>query len=214
MNDWNIQARAHACQSCGRSFVDKQPYHTLLFDEKQAYQRLDVCVGCWEAQFSQGANDRKGFVSYWKGVYELPPPPPPDPIRRETAETLLRKLTELNDPKHAAAAFILAVMLERKRALKVKEQMERDGQRVFLYEQPKTGDLFTIPDPNLKFDQLEAVQRDVALLLEHGLNPPAQAPERASPDASRAEAGPEPQTAESSVGASPADPIENETVLP
>jgi len=62
-------------------------------------------------------------------------------------------------------------MLERKRALKVKEQIIRDGQRVFLYEQPKTGDLFSIPDPKLQLDQLDQVQHDVAALLEHGLNP-------------------------------------------
>jgi hypothetical protein len=66
------------------------------------------------------------------------------------------------------------VMLERKRILKVKEQIVRDGQRVFIYEQPKTGDIFTIADPNLRLDQLEEVQRDVAMLLEQGVNPVVQ----------------------------------------
>jgi hypothetical protein len=65
-------------------------------------------------------------------------------------------------------------MLERKRILKVKEQIVRDGQRVFIYEQPKTGDIFTIADPNLRLDQLEEVQRDVAMLLEQGVNPVVQ----------------------------------------
>jgi hypothetical protein len=83
----------------------------------------------------------------------------------------LRKLIEQNDPRYAPAAYILAVMLERKRILKVKEQITRDGQRVFVYEQPKTGDIFTIADPDLHLNQLEAVQRDVAMLLEQGLNP-------------------------------------------
>ena len=173
MNEWNIQSRAHGCQACERAFEDQQAYHTLLFDEKQQFHRLDVCETCWRDQYSQGAGDRKGFISYWSGVYEAPPAAPPDPIAKENAESLLRKLIELNDPKYAAAAFILAVMLERKRLLKVKEQLVREGQRVFLYEQPKTGDLFTIPDPNLQLNQLDQVQKDVADLLEHGLNPPA-----------------------------------------
>ena len=47
----------------------------------------------------------------------------------------------------------------------------RDGKRVFIYEQPRTGDVFTIIDPALQLNQLEQVQRDVAALLEHGLNP-------------------------------------------
>jgi hypothetical protein len=98
-----------------------------------------------------------------------------DAIHKDTAETLLRKLIEQNDPRHVPAGYILAVMLERKRILKVKEQIVRDGKRTFIYEQPKTGDVFTITDPDLKLDQLEEVQRDVATLLEHGLNPPPAA---------------------------------------
>jgi hypothetical protein len=172
MTEWNIQSRAHACTACGRGFHDKENYHTLLFDDKAAFRRLDVCEGCWQKQFSDGARERKGFISYWHGTYEAPTPPT-DAIQKETAESLLRKLIELNDPHYIPAAYILAVMLERKRLLKIKEQLVREGQRVFIYEQPKTGDLFTIVDPNLQLNQLEAVQHDVAALLENGLNPVA-----------------------------------------
>lgn len=172
MTEWNIQSRAHACEACEKPFADKESYHTLLFDEKSGFRRSDVCNGCWEKQFSQGARDRKGFISYWQGVYEAPAPPAAEPIHKETAESLLRKLVELNDPHYVPAAYILAVMLERKRLLKIKEQLVRDNQRVFIYEQPGTGDLFTVVDPNLVLNQLDAVQHDVANLLEHGLNPP------------------------------------------
>jgi len=175
MTDWNIQARAHACEACGKSFADKEAYHTLLFDDRAAFRRMDICQPCWQNQYSQGARERKGFISYWQGIYEAPPAAR-EPIQKETAETLLRKLLELNDPRYGPAAYILAVMLERKRLLKVKEQLQRDGHRVFIYEQPGTGDLFTISDPNLQLNQLEAVQHDVAALLEHGLNPPPAPP--------------------------------------
>jgi hypothetical protein len=169
MTEWNIQSRAHACEACGRTFHHQEHYHTLLFDEKAAFRRLDICQACWQKQFSDGARDRKGFVSYWQGIYEAPAPAL-DPIQRETAESLLRKIIELNDPHFIPSAYILAVMLERKRLLKIKEQLHRDGQRVFIYEQLRTGDLFTVIDPNLQLNQLEAVQRDVGELLEHGLN--------------------------------------------
>jgi hypothetical protein len=184
MTEWNIQSRAHACGACGRSFHDQEQYHTLLFDEKAAFRRLDVCQACWQKQFSDGARDRKGFISYWQGIYEAPAPAV-DPIQKETAESLLRKIIELNDPHYVPAAYILAVMLERKRLLKIKEQLHREGQRVFIYEQPKSGDLFTVVDPNLQLNQLEAVQHDVGALLEHGLNPPAaEIPPPGSPAAS------------------------------
>jgi len=182
MTEWNIQSRAHACEACERHFADKEVYHTLLFDEKSDFRRSDICEACWQKQYSDGARERKGFVSYWQGVYSAPAQAP-DPIQKENAESLLRKLIELNDPHYIPAGYILAVMLERKRLLKVKEQLVRDGQRVFIYEQPGTGDLFTIVDPALQLNQLEAVQRDVAALLEHGLHPPVPAEPAVAPAA-------------------------------
>jgi len=173
MNEWNIQSRAHVCEVCGEPFADKQLYHTLLFEEAALLRRSDICETC--AKKVNNQRSRNGFISHWQGTYEAPPAQPVEAIQKDTAETLLRKLVELNDPRYAAAAFILAVMLERKRLLKVKEQITREGRRVFVYEQPKTGDLFAITDPDLHLDQLQEVQHDVAQLLEHGLNPPAAA---------------------------------------
>jgi hypothetical protein len=170
MNDWNIQTRAHTCQACGEDFSNKQVYHTVLFDLRHEIERLDVCERCWKTDQEETVRHRKGFVSHWRGVYEAPPPPK-EVIRKENAESLLRNIVEAKDPKHAAASYILAVMLERKRLLKVKEEIQREGERIFVYENPKTGDVFTIPDPKLQLNQLDAVQREVAALLEHGFHP-------------------------------------------
>src|ERR1700691_277009 len=98
MDEWNIQSRGHACEACGKTFTDQQTYHTMLFDEKQDFRRSDVCPECWQKQFSDGARDRNGVISYWHGIYEAPVVAV-EPIRKDTAESLLRKLIELNDPK-------------------------------------------------------------------------------------------------------------------
>lgn len=169
INEWNIQSRARVCQSCGHGFADGQVCHSLLFEQRHGYERLDVCAACWDAQHSQGATDRKGFVSHWQGLFTAPPPPPPEPIQRDNAEELLRRLVELNDAAWQSAAFILAVMLERKRLLKVKDQIRRDGRRVFIYESARSGEVFFIADPELQLDRLDEVQQAVAQLIEHGV---------------------------------------------
>ena len=171
MNEWNIQSRAHACEACQQSFADQQVYHTLLFDAGPELRRSDVCEACWQKQAAETAS-QKGLISRWQGTYEAPTPVV-EAIQKENAETLLKKLIELNDPRYIPAGFILAVMLERKRILKVKEQIVHEGRRTIIYEQPKTGEVLTITDPDLHLNQLEQVQHDVAHLLEHGLNPPS-----------------------------------------
>ncbi len=170
MNEWNIQSRGHACEACQQPFTDRQVYHTLLLDGSPDLLRSDVCEPCSQKQTADNANP-KGLISRWQGTYEAPAPVT-EVIQKETAETLLKKLIEQNDPRYIPAGFILAVMLERKRILKVKEQIIRDGKRTFIYEQAKTGDVFTITDPDLHLNQLEQVQHDVAHLLEHGFSSP------------------------------------------
>jgi hypothetical protein len=177
MIEWHIQSRAHACRVSGRQFHDGETYHTLLLDTKAGFERMDLCVD----SFKEAAAEllaKANLVSHWKGVYEAPPPVPPDAIRKDDAESLLRKLLERREERHVAAAFILAVMLERKRILRVKGQSRDNGRRIFIYEHPKSGDLFTVVDPDLQLNQLAAVQCDVANLLEHGL--PDEAPAIAS----------------------------------
>jgi hypothetical protein len=194
MNEWNIQSRSHVCQACEKTFTDKQTYHTVLIEEKQQYQRLDICPACWDSQYREGASERKGFISQWQGIYHAPPAAPVEAIQKESAESLLRKLIEANDPKHGPVCYILAVMLERKRILKVKEEIQGDHGRIFIYEHAKTGDVFTIADPNLQLDQLQEVQHDTAQLLAHGLNPPpavAAPVEPVSVESSSAESAPE-----------------------
>lgn len=167
--DWKIRSRSNQCHACATPFDAGAIYHTLLFAEREEHRRIDVCQACWDAQYGHGASDRKGFISHWSGSFQVPPPPPPEPIQRQTAEVALQKLIECNQPELASVCFILATMLERKRLLKVRETIRLEHSAL-VYEHLKTGDVFTIPDPKLKLDELAPIQKDVAFLLEEGVD--------------------------------------------
>lgn len=168
MLEWNIQSRAHACHQTGHTFTDGERYHTVLIEGRHGYERLDFSAAAWKSHSAE-IMGKPGFVSHWVGTYHSPAAAPPEAIRKDDAESLLRGLLARGDERHAGAAYILAVMLERKRLLKVKAQTREGGRRTTHYEHPKSGDLFTVRDPELQLSQLEEVQRDVAHLLEHGL---------------------------------------------
>ena len=119
----------------------------------------------------------------------MPAPPPPEPIQKETAETLLKKLCESNDPTQAASRYILAVMLERKKFLIHRDTVKGDdGQDLLVYEHKVTGESYTIPDPHLRLDQLTEVQQQITTLLhpacETAPAPPATNEKAESPSGS------------------------------
>ncbi|MCX7887615.1 MAG: hypothetical protein N3B01_10245 [Verrucomicrobiae bacterium] len=176
MTDWDIQPRATFCADCRTPFADRHPYHTLLSVTAEGYRRRDLCQRCYATA------SRDGVFSYWQGEYRVPPPRPSEPIEKNTAENILRKLIQSHDPAHAGARYILAVMLERKRILKHRDTVhEADGRTLLVYEHTGTGESFTIPDPKLRLDQLDEVRREVADLLEQRPTSPTFSGEHASP---------------------------------
>jgi hypothetical protein len=157
-NDWPIKHRADTCAVTQRAFEPGEQFYTLLFREGNGYRREDLSEEAWTSR-----NENIQPFSFWKTRYEPPPPEPPEPLPKENAEELLRRL--LSEKRQPNACYVLAVMLERKRILKqVKTETSGDG-RVLIYEHAKNGDVFIVPDVQLKLDELDAVQQEVAALL-------------------------------------------------
>ena len=159
--DWTIQTRADHCSATGEPFSDGQFFYTLLFDERTGFRREDLSEAAWQARPKDAASP----YSFWRSKYEVPPPPAPEALGKGTAEELLRRYMADPSPTHANARYILALMLERKRLLKEMETRRTEGALVRIYEHAKTGEVFLIPDPELRLDELTDVQMEVAALL-------------------------------------------------
>ena len=158
-NDWPIKHRADACAMTKRPFAEGEQFYTLLFREGTGYRREDLSEEAWVSR-----NENIRPFSFWKTRYEPPPPAPPEPLAKESAEELLRRL--LSENAQPNACYVLAAMLERKRVLKHVKTENAESGRVLIYEHAKTGDVFIVPDVQLRLDELENVQREVADLLK------------------------------------------------
>lgn len=176
--DWTIQSRAHVCAATARAFVEGEHFYTLLFFENGQFRREDLCEEAFKAR-----NENVAPFSQWKSKYVPPPPAQPETVSKQTGEDLLRKYMEEDGAEHTNARYILALMLERKRVLKeVEVKRGDDGSLIRIYEHGKTGEVFVIPDPQLRLDQVAEVQAQVANLL--GAPPSSSMPQPiANPDA-------------------------------
>jgi len=163
--DWNIKARSEICQACEQPFADGQAYISRLTFAEAGYERTDFCESCWATTRNEPPSH-----SVWKGTFKLPPPEPEPVLRKETAESLFRRLTLDEDgTPHTNSLYILAVMLERRRVLVERDvRVQQSGERVLVYEHRKTGETFLVTDPQLRMDQLEPVQEEVVAMLGGG----------------------------------------------
>jgi len=155
--DWDIRKRSEACTLTQRPFGEGEFFYTALFRDADGFRREDVSEEAWA---SLPAEPRP--FSFWKSKFELPPPPPPEPLAKQDAEGILRKLIAENSETTKNARYILALMLERKRILKPMESEDTD---VLVYERAGTGETFLIPNPRLSLAQVPEVQAEVSAFL-------------------------------------------------
>jgi hypothetical protein len=157
-SEWAIKQRADKCAVTGRAFEPGEYFYTLLFHDADGYRREDLSEQAWSNR-----NENIQPFSFWKTRYE-PLPQTTEPLAKENAEQLFRRLVASEKPP-ANACYVLAAMLERKRVLKqIKTEKAASG-RVLIYEHSATADAFIVPDPGLRLDELENVQNEVAQLL-------------------------------------------------
>jgi hypothetical protein len=162
-SDWNIKPRSDECVSSGEGFNDGVLVFSRLLFTEDGYTREDYSESQWTDEL------RDSSVSVWKGMFRAPPPKAEEAIKKESAESLLRKLIETDDEENRNVIYILAVMLERKRILAERDVHKRDdGVTLRVYEHKKSSEVFLIPDPELKLAELEAVQEDVVMRLGWG----------------------------------------------
>jgi hypothetical protein len=171
--EWEIKTCSKACKGTGQPFADGQIIVSRLCFTQEGYVREDYSEAGWTQQH------RDSSVSFWRSTFRAPPPPTPEPMKKETAEALLRQYMAKEDYSRKNAIYILAVMLERKRILVERDvQLKPDGSKIRIYEHKKTGEIFTIPDPGLRLDELESVQQEVLELLGLVPRPPQPAAEQ------------------------------------
>jgi len=160
--EWNIRSRGHACCVCAQTFTDKQPCVSVLRELPDAFERRDYHTLCWRDE----PRDWQPY-SLWEGAYEAPTVVRKEyPVKKETAETLLRRLILLEDPAMRNVVYVLAVMLERgKQLIERDAKPHESGGILRVYEHKKTTDISTVLDPRLRMDEIGAVQQQVVALL-------------------------------------------------
>lgn len=158
--DWDIKSRAHTCAQTGKEFAEGDFFYTLLYRDGDGFRREDLSEEAWQSR-----NDNIQPFSFWRSKYEPPAPPPPEPIPKDDAESLLRRMLAEQNPERNNICYILALMLERKRVLRPVESSDED---MLVYERAGTGETFVLRNPHLSLEQIPAIQQEVGELLIAG----------------------------------------------
>ncbi len=147
--EWNIKPRSETCQVTGKPFQGGEIFHTALFQGEEELERRDFSAEAWERRSPEPAP-----LSSWQSVFKETPPEGEQTVDPGDAEAVLRHLLAGQDPSHAKTCLLLALLLERKRVLKLRERIQSDFGRSLVYEHVESQETVVVPDMDFHLSEL------------------------------------------------------------
>jgi hypothetical protein len=169
MKNWEIRSRSRFCSSCESPFEIGEVYHTLLDLNGDEPERRDYCIRCWKEE-DPGPESRGGDRSaYWQAHFKRITAlvEKKEAVQKDVIERLLARYIRSEDKAHINLCYILALLEERKKVLVPQDKIiDKEGNKIIVYEQRKTGETYLIRDPHLTLMEVESVQAQVKELID------------------------------------------------
>ena len=167
MAQYHIGKRQDACASCKREFADGEEVTSCVYatpgrQEAKAgsLTRADFCKPCWDA------GKAPEHISNWRRKVQKKEAP--RRFDRKAALELFRILGDSEEPKDADVAYVLALLLLRKKVFDLARAGTEDGRRVMILRLSGGREEFRVVDRELTQERLEAVKSNLESIFEGG----------------------------------------------
>ena len=160
--DWDIAKSERRCSACDKEFAEEDPFFSALFDTGAEFVRKDYCPACWES-----TEHEKAPFSFWKT--EVPKEDEPKKVFVDD-NVIFDFFRRLADEEHIPARrnfrYILALMLMRKKKLKLTDVKHQDGNEYLVLRRSRSKELHRVLDPKLSEEELTQVRDELTQILE------------------------------------------------
>ena len=163
MSDWKIARKGTACATCGEVFGPGEAFVSAIWlGEDAQFVRRDLHLACFEAV------EEEAYSRWVTAIPEKKEKKPP--LDLGLAKEFLLRLVKEADPEKHKVALVLALLLLRKRRLKLLGERGTDDGRVMdLVVPAKTGDReICLPAPELEDSEAEEITAELGRLFGLG----------------------------------------------
>lgn len=121
-SEWEVSRTSGQCSASGRPLAEGESYYAVLFETQQGFERRDYTEDTW-------TGPPEGHFCYWRArVPVRNKPAGPVAVDHALLTQLFLRLEEKDSDVHRQFRFVLALLLMRKRILKL-DKTEREGER-------------------------------------------------------------------------------------
>jgi hypothetical protein len=157
MTDYQIQASTRRCAVTGRELRPGERYYSVLIDEGKLI-RQDYSLESWHGP-------PEGAFSFWQSRLPAGTAPRRQPIDDDILLGCFDRLKGELEPARLSIRYVLALLLIRRKRLRLEDARQEGGQEVLFLRDARSGARHQVIDPGLPDDEVESVQDEVFQLL-------------------------------------------------
>ena len=156
MLEFEVQRCSRRCAKTQREFQPGETYFSVLISQGAEVVRLDYCEAEWE-----GPPD--GAIGFWRARM-----PSPDSQRVHWApnDVMLDYFDRLGaEPAKSDVRFVLALLLLRRRILRLEATEQREGSEIMVLHCPRNETEYKVVHVAPDVQRARAIQEELAALL-------------------------------------------------
>jgi len=160
MMDFQIKRTGRRCHATERELKPGEEFFSDLVKNKGELRRRDFCSEAWEGPHVNSIGWWRSTIPKIDGgrVYWAP---------REVLLSYFESLQQ--NEKYKSTAYVMALVLVRKRILKLVDSAKKDGAEVLEVRYGKEDKTYIVPVIELSHDEMNEIQQELAqqLFMDH-----------------------------------------------
>jgi len=156
--EWQMPPSTGQCAAGDRAFEPGDAFRAYLFATPGGYERRDYCLAC-----APPAGEAP--IASWKARHAAPSAPRRRALDVETVYALFEGLAADGPPQQRQLRFVLALLLWRRRVLKLTDTVQEGEQEHWRFAAPSRGDLHVVERPPLAEEEIERLSAQLESLI-------------------------------------------------
>ncbi len=161
--EWKIGKGGNGCSKCNRTFENGESYFSTIIQGEIDLSRIDFCTDCFDPE--SVSKD----VVFWK-TRMLRDKTVKKSVNFEILREVFFKMREVEERVFKEMAYLLALILIRKRFLKLKDFITRDGVDCMAIRRKTGAPLIYVEVPLLNDEDIDGLREQLSQLLDTDLD--------------------------------------------
>ena len=156
--DWDVQRTQGQCAETGRTIEENEEFFSVLFEQGESFRRADYCLEAWTGPPPDSFCHYKTRIPQRHKKKQLL-------VDNEMLRSFFERLADEGQPIRVQFRFVVALILMRKRLLKLEGSTAVDG--VETWEMKFTDDhsMHQVVNPRLGDDEIQSVSGELNAIL-------------------------------------------------